>query len=208
MAFYGGLGDLLATAAMGDWADADEIRIAIALDSWLPTRGTRLTGARNTAKRLVVSGNRLQAIADPPPTRSWVFPAPFGKQEVVGLPLSEIITMSRHLRSPEIHAYMNLEPLKDLRDPQTPPPTPADASGRSSQKFLVDVVVRKGNEERRAMAHGRDIYAVTAPLVVEAAARLVTGSCGTTGVASAGQGFDARDFLGSLKAEDIVVELG
>lgn len=207
MAFYGGLGDLLATAAMGDWTEADEIRIAIALDSWLPTRGTRLTGARNTAKRLVVSGNRLQAIADPPPMRRWDFPAPFGAQEVVGLPLSEIITISRHLRSPEIHAYMNLEPLKDLRDPDTPPPTPVDASGRSSQKFLADVVVRKGGERRRAVAHGRDIYAVTAPLVVEAAVRLVTGSCETTGVTSAGQGFDARDFLASLKAEDIAIEL-
>lgn len=208
MAFYGGLGDLLATAAMGDWADADEVRIAIALDSWLPTRGTRLTGARNTAKRLVVSDNRLQAIADPPPTRSWDFPAPFGTLEVVGLPLSEIITISRHLRSPEIHAYMNLEPLKDLRDPQTPAPTPADARGRSSQQFLVDVVVRKGSEQRRAVAHGRDIYAVTAPLVVEAAVRVVTGRGKTTGVATAGEIFDARDFLGSLQREDIVVETG
>lgn len=207
MAFYGGLGDLLATAAMADWTSADEIRIAIALDSWLPTRGTRLTGARNTAKRLVFTDNRLQAIADPPPTRSWNFPAPFGTLEVVGLPLSEIITMSRHLRSPEIHAYMNLEPLKDLRNPQTPPPTPVDASGRSSQNFLVDVVVRKGSEQRRAVAHGRDIYAVTAPLVVEAAVRVVTGLGKTTGVATAGEIFDAREFLGSLKQEDIAVEI-
>lgn len=208
MAFYGGLGDLLATAAMGDWTGADEIRIAIALDSWLPTRGTRLTGARNTAKRLVVSGGSLQAIADPPPTRRWDFPAPFGTQEVVGLPLSEIITLSRHLQSPEIHAYMNLAPLQDLRDPDTPPPTPADASGRSSQKFLVDVVVRKSGEQRRAVAHGRDIYAVTAPLVVEAAVRVVAGLGKTTGVATAGEIFDARDFLGSLKREDLVVEIG
>jgi NAD(P)-dependent dehydrogenase (short-subunit alcohol dehydrogenase family) len=208
MAFYGGLGDLLATAAMGDWTSADEIRIGIALDSWLPTRGTRLTGMRNTAKRLVVSGNRLQAIADPPPTRRWEFPAPFGTLDVVGLPLSEIITISRHLHAPEIHAYMNLEPLKDLRDPQTPAPVPADASGRSSQRFLVEVVVRKGGEQRHAVAHGRDIYAVTAPLVVEAAVRVVTGLGRTTGVATAGEIFDARDFLGSLQREDIVVEIG
>src|SRR5262245_42729425 len=33
MAFYGGVGDLLATAAMGDWPDADEICLAAALDS-------------------------------------------------------------------------------------------------------------------------------------------------------------------------------
>src|ERR1700687_1447779 len=32
MAFYGGLSDLLATAAMGDWSAADEISIATALD--------------------------------------------------------------------------------------------------------------------------------------------------------------------------------
>ena len=110
----------------------------------------RARPARNTAKRLVVTGNRLQTIADPPPTRRWDFPAPFGTLEVVGLPLSGIITISRHLRSPEIHAYMNLEPLKDLRDPQAPAPAAADASRRSSQKFLVDVVVRKGSKRRRA----------------------------------------------------------
>src|SRR5215471_11580254 len=55
MAFYGGLGDMLATAAMGDWPKADEIRIAVALDSWQPTLGTRLTGQRNTARRLVLA---------------------------------------------------------------------------------------------------------------------------------------------------------
>lgn len=53
MAFYGGLGDLLATAAAGDWAAPEEVRLAVALESWHPTRGTRRTGERNTAPRLV-----------------------------------------------------------------------------------------------------------------------------------------------------------
>lgn len=39
MAFYGGLGDLLVTAAMGDWTAADEAHIAYALNSWHPTPG-------------------------------------------------------------------------------------------------------------------------------------------------------------------------
>jgi hypothetical protein len=65
-------------------------------------------------------------------------------QSVVALPLSEIITMSHHLRSPEIHAYMNLEPLKDLRNPETPPPTPVDDSGRSAQIFVVDAIGATG----------------------------------------------------------------
>ncbi|WP_436763400.1 saccharopine dehydrogenase NADP-binding domain-containing protein [Streptosporangium sp. V21-05] len=47
MAFYGGLGDLLASAAMGDWPVADDITIAIALDSWRPPawRGDQLRAA-------------------------------------------------------------------------------------------------------------------------------------------------------------------
>jgi short subunit dehydrogenase-like uncharacterized protein len=45
MAFYGGLGDLLVTAAMGDWTTADEAHVAYGLTSWHPTPGTRSAGA-------------------------------------------------------------------------------------------------------------------------------------------------------------------
>jgi hypothetical protein len=207
MGFYGGLGDLLATAAKADWTDMDEIQLAVALDSWLPTRGTRLTGQRNTARRLVVANNRLEPLGDPPATRTWNFPAPFATQSVVALPFSEIITMSRHLRSPEIHAYMNLEPLKDVRNPETPPPTPVDESGRSAQTFLFDVVVRRGNQKRRAIARGRDIYAITAPIVVEAAIRVLGGLKDKAGAFAAGEIFDARDFLGSLCPDHLQVEI-
>src|SRR5262249_8360395 len=117
VAFYGGLGDLLATAAMDGWAAADEIRIAIALDSWQPTLGTRLTGKRNSVRRLVMSNNKLEFLADPPPTAVWDFPPPFGKQDVVGLTFSEVITISSHLQAAEIHSYINLLPLRDVRDP-------------------------------------------------------------------------------------------
>src|SRR5258706_10308259 len=104
MGFYGGLADLLATAAFREWTEVDEIRTAVALDSWHPTRGTRLTGQRNTVRRVVVSGSRLEPLSDPPPTSTWTFAEPFGIQEVVAVPLSEIILMSRHLRAAEIHS--------------------------------------------------------------------------------------------------------
>lgn len=156
-----------------------------------------MTGQRNPDKRFVLSNNKLER-ADSPPPRTWNFPAPFGTQEVVGLSLSETITISRHLQTPEIRTYMNLAPIKDIRDPNTPEPTAADKSGRSSQIFLVDVVVRKGSDERRATAHGRDIYAITAPIVVEATQRVVKGLTKKTGVVTAGEIFDPRDFLKSL----------
>lgn len=197
MAFFGGLGDLLASAAMGDWTSADEIAIAVALDSWKPTRGTRLTGARNPGRRFIFSQNTLE-LSDPPSPRIWNFPAPFGTQEVEGLSLAEAITISRHLQTSEIRAYLNHTAINDIHNPDTPPPTAADESGRSSQVFLMDAIVRKGSKERRAIARGRDIYAITAPLVVEATARVLSRRIKTTGVVAAGELFDARDFLESL----------
>ena len=203
VAFYGGLADLLATAAMSDWAVADEIRIGIALDSWQPTLGTRLTGKRNTDRRFVFSNNKLEFLADPPPIAAWGFPPPFGTQKVVGLPLSEIITISSHLDVAEIHSYMNLEPLKDIRNPDTPTPVAVDDSGRSAQIFMVDVIVSKGSEKRRATASGRDIYAVTAPIIAEAVERILDGRFKETGVAAAGKLFDARNFLESLSPKHL-----
>jgi hypothetical protein len=93
---------------------------------------------------------------------------------------------------------MNVAPLTDLRNPDTPVPTPADESGRSSQIFLMDVIARRGSKERRIVASGRDIYAITAPIVVEATERIVNGLVEKTGVVAAGEAFKAQDFLKSL----------
>ncbi len=100
-------------------------------------------------------------------------------------------TISRHLRTPEIRTYITLAPLKDLDDPDLSPPPAIDESGRSSQIFLLEAVARLGSAERRAVASGRDIYAITTPLVVEAATRVVSGLVGTAGVLTAGEAFDA-----------------
>jgi uncharacterized protein YbjT (DUF2867 family) len=201
MGFYGGFGDLLATAALGGWESADEIRIGIALDSWQPTAGTRLTGQRNTATRLVIRGGKLVSLGSPSPTSSWTFPEPFGVQEVMELPFTETVLIGRHLRVSNLHSYLNLAPLRDLRDSKTPPPVAADETGRSAQTFLVDVTVRNGLEIRRAIARGRDIYAFTAPLVVEAIERILDGVTDGVGVLSPGELFDAPNFLRALAPE-------
>lgn len=207
MGFYGGLADLLATAAMDDWKAADEINVAIALDSWQPTLGTRLTGARNTARRQVLIDGQLTPLADPPPQSSWTFPAPFGEQEMVELPFSETLLIHHHLPVATLHSYLNLTPLRELRDSATPPPTAADDSGRSAQIFAIEVVVRKGSQERRALARGRDIYAFTAPFVVEAVQRILDGRASARGVVAPGALFDAPDFLRALGPDLLTLEL-
>lgn len=206
MAFYGGLADLMVTGLMEGWEQADSLEIGIALDSWMPTLGTRLTGKRNVAQRLVVADHRLIPLANPAPQRVYEFPTPFGTQDVIAMPFSETITISKHLRIANMDSYINLTPIDDIRNPDTPPPVAADASGRSAQVFMLDVLVRRGSQIRRATARGRDIYAVTAPIVVEAATRVVNGNYNATGACAAGELFDARDFLGTLAPEHMSVD--
>jgi hypothetical protein len=207
MAFYGGLADLLATAAVAGWETVDEITVAFGLDRWWPTEGTRNTGRRNTATRLVVDGGRLVPVRSPVPLRDWEFPGPLGRQAVAGNPFSEIIVMARHLAASSISSYLSAVALDDIRDPRTPAPQAADEAGRSAQQFVVDVVVRRGGQERRISAAGRDIYAVTAPLVVEAARRLIDGRAKVLGATAPGEAFDAAGFLDALRPDPLTIEM-
>lgn len=205
MAFFGGFGDLLATAALDGRTEADEVHVAYGLSGWHPTRGTRDAGAvsrrRRAGRRVRYSGGRLEYRDDEPPALEWPFPAPMGPRTVIGeYAMADVVTVPSHLAVPEVTTYMTAEAARDLADPDTPAPAPADERGRSAQTFLVDVIVRSGGTERRAVARGRDIYAVTAPLAVEAVHRLLTGQVRTAGVASAGAIFDAPGFLRALSS--------
>lgn len=198
MAFYGGLADLMATEATRGARSVDRIEIGVALDYWHPTRGTRETGDRNTARRLVVADGRLAPIPRPAPARNWSFPAPFGLQEVVAVPLSEIVTIHRHIAVDSVCSYMNPAPLRDLEDPRTPVPAASDPSGRSSQRFVMDVHAVSGGRRNRIAVAGRDIYAVTAPIVVEACARVLENPPVAGGAYAPAELFDASSFLAAL----------
>ena len=200
MAFYGGLADLLVTAALDGDSRADEVEVAIGLDRWWPTAGTRATGARNTATRQVIRDGVLAPLAEPGadrargPTRSrsatsrsWSCRSPRSSRSTVTSRSASSVPTSTPL------------PLDDLRDPRLhhrPRPT---RRGRSTQQFVVDVVVRRGSDTRRISAAGRDIYAVTAPIVVEGAVRLLDGRHRGPGALAPGEAFDAADVLATLE---------
>jgi NAD(P)-dependent dehydrogenase (short-subunit alcohol dehydrogenase family) len=203
MAFYGGLGDLLVTAAAGEWTAADVAHIAYGLSSWHPTAGTRVAGQvsheRRSGRRVRFTGGALEYHDDKASEQDWLFPGPLGRRRVIAeFTMADVITVPSHLTVPEVRTYMTVEAARDLAREDTPAPEAVDALGRSDQLFVVDVVVRADGVERRATARGQDIYAVTAPLAVEAVRRILAGHTRTTGMASAGAMFDAADFLGAL----------
>ncbi len=205
MAFYGGLGDLLVTTAMGERATADEVHVAYGLSSWHPTGGTLTAGAvsaqRRGGRRVRFTGGRLQYHDDALPTLEWSFPAPLGPQSVIGeFTMADVVTIPSHLAVPEVRTYMTAKAASDLLSPNPTAPIAVDELGRSAQTFIVDVLVRFGDTERRVAAVGQDIYAISAPLAVEAVERILTGRTRATGVVSAGAAFDAPDFLTALSA--------
>ncbi|MER5807629.1 saccharopine dehydrogenase NADP-binding domain-containing protein [Streptomyces sp. NPDC002033] len=211
MAFYGGLGDLLVTAAMGGWTAADTVDVAYGLSSWRPTEGTRTAGRvsheRRAGRRVRYADGALRYHDDAAREAQWDFPEPLGRRAVVSeFTMADVVTVPSHLAVPEVRTHMAVEAARDLAGADTPAPEAVDGLGRSDQTFVVDVRVRAGGVERRATARGQDIYAVTAPLVVEAVQRVLSGRTRTTGVASAGAMFGAADFLRAL-APHVTVEL-
>lgn len=208
MAFYGGLGDLLATAAAAGWTSADEVTIAYGLSSWRPTPGTLAAGResrqRREGRRIAYRDGRLELRNDSAGVDEWQFPAPLGRQKVhADFTMADCVTIPRHLPTPAIRSYMTAVAVEDLSDPDPSPRVAVDQSGRTSQTFVVEVVVRSGTTERRAVAGGRDIYAFTAPLAVEATERVLAGKVEATGALTAGQAFDAGDFLRSLPLDHL-----
>jgi hypothetical protein len=69
---------------------------------------------------------------------------------------------------------------------------------------VVDDVDRRGTRERRATVGGRDIYAVSAPIVVEAVVRVLDGRS-STGVAAPGEMFEAGEVLDALSPESLTI---
>jgi short subunit dehydrogenase-like uncharacterized protein len=207
MGFYGGFADLLVTAALGDWDRADTIEIMVGLDSWHPTRGTRITGERNTARRMVIADGQLSPVPLPAAEKVWEFGDPIGRQAMLEVPLSEVILIARHVKTREMHTYLSSNALNDIDNPATPAPKAADATGRSSQRFVVDAVVSREDKRRRVTARGRDIYAFTAPLVCEATACLIEGRFNGGGAQPPGAIFDARQILSALTPDALTFEI-
>jgi len=196
--FYGGLADLLASALAPAGGHNDEITVAIALDRWWPTAGTRKTGERNNVPRVVVQGGRLVPLVPSAHVPDWAFSAPLGRQAMVELPFSETITLSHHLKAETIRSLLNRSALEDIRDASTPPPTGVDESGRSAQRFELVVQLTQGGATQTAGVRGQDIYAVTAPIVIEAAACLLAPSYRHSGALALAEAIDTHELLRAL----------
>ena len=198
MAFYGGLADLMATAALAGADTAESIDVMIGLDSWHPTRGTRVTIDRKALGDLAITDGQPQPVPSPPARRIWDFGAPLHVHDVVELPFTEMTLIPRHIHLQELHNYVSEIAVREVLDPTTTPPTTDSSSRPSPQHFTIEVIVRGDQIQRRASMRGRDIYAISAPLLGEAAQQLLDGNFSDPGAHAPGEIFDATAILTAL----------
>ena len=205
--FYGGLGDILTTAVAGDWKGADAVSIGFALDGWKPTPGTRNVLQRMGGRRTVFRGGKSVQLNGQPQFAEREFSGSVGKIPVmVDYPGPEGTLIASHFEVPDVTNYMAVAALKDLRDPATTGPVAIDETGRSDQKFHIDVEIRNGDALRRGWIAGTDIYATTAPIVVDALERAIAKGK-LVGAISPGGAFDAVDFLRRLQTSNMGVQV-
>jgi hypothetical protein len=102
------------------------------------------------------------------------------------------------LKVGEIRSLLNRSALDDVRDASTPPPTAADDSGRSAQRFELVVRLVQDGMTKTAGVRGQDIYAVTAPIVTEAALRLLAPSYRRSGALALAEAVDPIELIRSL----------
>lgn len=202
--FFGGLADLLASA-LAPSGPVDTITVAIGLDHWWPTLGTRRTGARNTAPRVVMKAGQLTRLEPVTTEIHWTFSPPLGRQSMVELPFSEVNTLAHHLTVGTIRSLLNRSALEEIRDAATPPPAADDTTGRSAQRFEMIVQVEQGGITRTARARGRDIYAITAPIVIEAALRLLPKTYQGMGAMALAEAVLPLELLSALQGRDLEV---
>jgi short subunit dehydrogenase-like uncharacterized protein len=207
--FFGALGDLLVSAALDGSHRADRIAIGYALDGWRPTPGTRAAMQQMGGRRLVFSDGQLTVRTSPPPMVERTFPPPLGSRSTIGeYPSPESVLIPRHVATPAVDVFMTVEAIRDLRDPDVSGPAAVDDSGRSDQTFAVHAEVVLDGVTRRATATGRDIYATTAPILVECMERVLRTPDGLGGVVAPGERLDARDVLAGLAKDDLQITLG
>src|SRR2546428_450817 len=156
---------------------------------------------------MVVSGGRFTPLSPSSAPKNWNFEGSLGNQAMVEVPFSEIVLISRHVKTTELHNYINKLAVSDATNPATPSPKAADERGRSEQRFVIEVVITSDGKRRRAVVRGRDIYAVTAPLISEAVTRLLAGNFRKTGASAPGEIFDAKEILNALGSENATFEI-
>ena len=188
----------------------EELVVAYATSGIGTSRGTRETISRlMTQEQVAWQDGRLVPSRFGATTRSVRFP--FGERTVVEWSGTEPLTVPRHTDVRNVRSYLRLPRvvarfggLGRLAAPiaratsRVGPAGPSEAT-RSRNRFTVVAEATGPGGSGRAVLTGRDVYGLTALLLVRGAEALLAGEARGAGVLAPAQAFDARVLASRLE---------
>ncbi|MDJ1135030.1 saccharopine dehydrogenase NADP-binding domain-containing protein [Streptomyces iconiensis] len=201
MSFYGGLGDLLASAVTEGLSDVERVVLAYAVSGWRLT-----TGAKNTAAQLFAETDRL-TFADgtlhsgyvEPRNAVFAFPPPLGPRTMIApFPSFETVTVPRHVPTRNVDLMLTAGTFEeeDVFESESAGP---DIRARTDFTIAAQTVSEAG--PGAGQLTGSDLWRAAALASVEAAVPLAEGrGPAKTGVLAPAEAFAARPFLRALEA--------
>jgi short subunit dehydrogenase-like uncharacterized protein len=187
----------------------DEIVVGYATSGIGTSRGTRATIAQVMTQQLVAwQDGRLVPSRFGATTRRLRFP--FGERTVVEWGGTEPLTVPRHTDVRNVRSYVRLPGIVarfgsfgKLAAPlvrataRVGPAGPSEAARRRNRFAVVAEAVGAGGSGR-AVLTGRDVYGLTALLLIRGAEALMAGELRGQGVLAPAEAFDARTLLARL----------
>lgn len=218
-------GDMLAALTAEGLDRVETIRLAYSSDLQ-PTRGTMLSGLEMIQGGDVEwRGGGLRPASQAASRGRFDFGPPLGSQWMAHYPAGEHITVPRHVETNNVETMLGLNAMIPARlaplwpivahparmAMRTPVkqltarligrlPEGASPEARGAASFTVVCEAVGEARVRRGSITGRDVYGLTAALIVKGATIAAEGGIGKSGALAPSQAFDPRSFLEGFDA--------
>lgn len=203
LSFYGGLGDLLASAVTDGLSDIERINVGYSVRGWRLTTGAKDTAAQlfNETERITYSGGEHHVGYVEPRNAVFAFPPPLGPRTVLTpFPSCDIVTIPRHVAVRDLDLMLTSATFEEdgVFDSED-----LDAEARARTDFTVAVQTVATPPGAAGHASGHDLWRMAALASVEGAVRLADGSGpAARGVLAPAEAFPAEPFLRALEKRD------
>jgi short subunit dehydrogenase-like uncharacterized protein len=213
-------GDMIAALTAGDLDPVDSVSLAYRA-KMQPTHGTMLSALEMIkGGDLEWRDGALRPAPQKVSRGRFDFGPPLGEIPMTRYPAGEHVTVPRHIRTRNVETSLSADsfvpaaaapllplvvrpgamlmrtPLKNLTGKLIARlPEGASPEARMQSEFTIACVVRAGSEVRRGQIVGRDVYGLTAAMIVKGAMIAASGGVTATGALAPSQAFDPESFL-------------
>jgi short subunit dehydrogenase-like uncharacterized protein len=213
-------GDMIASLTAAGMGRLDTLRLAYRA-KMQPTRGTMLSALEMIKGGDVEwRDGRLQPAPQTVPRGSFDFGAPLGELKMTRYPAGEHVTVPRHIDTRRVETMLSSDsfapgpaeallplffrgaglamrtPLRNLTAKLIPRlPEGASPEQRSESNFTIGCEAVAGGQVSRGLIRGRDVYGLTAALIVRGATIAAAGDVDAVGALAPSQAFEPVSFL-------------